>query len=147
VQKVASGTELVEQAGDTIQALVIDVKRVSDLMASIAEASAEQARGVQQVNKTVTEMDKVVQQNASAVQQSAAAAEGMRQQAQTLVQAVGTFRLTAEDRTRDVPSLGREEAAAPPPRAPALAVARSMPVRAKAAPVAAGAAGDDWEEF
>ena len=148
VEKVESGTELVEQAGDTIQALVIDVKRVSDLMASIAEASAEQARGVQQVNKTVTEMDKVVQQNASAVQQSAAAAEGMRQQAESLVRAVGTFRLTAEDRVRETPTL---TAAAPEPtpmRAAAIPAARSMPVRARVAqPVAAAAAGDDWEEF
>ena len=55
---------------------MIDVKRVSDLMGSIAEASAEQSRGVQQVNKTVTEMDKVVQQNASAVQQSAVGRRG-----------------------------------------------------------------------
>ena len=68
VQKVDQGTYEAEQAGDTIQALVIDVQRVSDLMRSIAEASAEQSLGVQQVNKTVTEMDKVVQQNASAVQ-------------------------------------------------------------------------------
>jgi methyl-accepting chemotaxis protein len=76
LDKVRAGTHVAEQAGGTIQALVIDVKRVSDLMRSIAEASAEQSRGVQQVNKTVTEMDRVVQQNASAVQQSAAAGAG-----------------------------------------------------------------------
>jgi methyl-accepting chemotaxis protein-1 (serine sensor receptor) len=145
VQKVESGTELVEQAGDTIQALVIDVKRVSELMASIAEASAEQARGVQQVNKTVTEMDKVVQQNASAVQESSAAAEGMRQQAEALVRAVGTFRLSTEDRMREAPTLTGASAHS---RGPALAVARSVAVRPKStAPVAATAAGDDWEEF
>jgi methyl-accepting chemotaxis protein len=147
VQKVEAGTELVEQAGDTIQALVIDVKRVSELMASIAEASSEQARGVQQVNKTVTEMDKVVQQNASAVQESAAAAEGMRQQAEALVRAVGTFRLTTEDRTREM-AAAAQGAAAAPSRAPALSSgARSMPVKAKQAVPATTAAGDDWEEF
>jgi methyl-accepting chemotaxis protein-1 (serine sensor receptor) len=52
VSQAKEGTELVEKAGDTIQALVIDVKQVSELMGSIAEASAEQSRGVQQVNKT-----------------------------------------------------------------------------------------------
>jgi methyl-accepting chemotaxis protein len=146
VQKVEAGTELVEQAGDTIQALVIDVKRVSDLMGSIAEASSEQARGVQQVNKTVTEMDKVVQQNASAVQESAAAAEGMRQQAEALVRAVGTFRLTTEDRMREI-AAGAASVSAPA-RAPALAPgSRSMPVKAKPAVPATMAAGDDWEEF
>ncbi len=144
VQKVANGTQLVEQAGDTIQALVIDVKRVSEFMASIAEASAEQSRGVQQVNKTVTEMDKVVQQNASAVQESAAAAEGMRQQAEALVKAVGAFRISSDDRGRESPALS-QPVRAPGARSAAVTVSRSAPVRARAAqPVAAG---DDWEEF
>jgi methyl-accepting chemotaxis protein len=143
VQKVANGTQLVEQAGDTIQALVVDVKRVSELMASIAEASAEQSRGVQQVNKTVTEMDKVVQQNASAVQESAAAAEGMRQQAEALVKAVGAFRLSTDDRRQESPLAHAVPAAAS--RSAAMTVARAAPVRARATqPVAAG---DDWEEF
>jgi methyl-accepting chemotaxis protein-1 (serine sensor receptor) len=145
VQKVQTGTELVEQAGDTIQALVIDVKRVSELMGSIAEASAEQSRGVQQVNKTVTEMDKVVQQNASAVQQSAAAAEGMRQQAESLVRAVSAFRLSLEERMEGARDL---RAPAQAPQQPAVmqrAPAKSVPAPRQATP--ALAAGDDWEEF
>ena len=147
VEKVDAGTLLVEQAGDTIQALVIDVKRVSDLMGSIAEASAEQSRGVQQVNKTVTEMDKVVQQNASAVQQSAAAAEGMRKQAESLARAVSTFRLTVEDRlAAPVLAQAHEVRELPGARAPALAVARAMPARPARKAAVAGS-GDDWEEF
>ena len=93
VERSRNGTQLVEQAGRTIHTLVSDVKRVSELMGSIAEASAEQSRGVQQVNKTVTEMDRVVQQNAAAVQQVAMAAESMRGQARTLYDAVAAFRL------------------------------------------------------
>jgi methyl-accepting chemotaxis protein-1 (serine sensor receptor) len=152
-QKVESGTQLVEQAGDTIQALVIDVKRVSELMASIAEASIEQSRGVQQVNKTVTEMDKVVQQNAAAVQQSAAAAEGMRQQAETLVRAVSTFRLTVEERIDEGVTPFALASAAPrepqPKRSTSTAMAQPVaakPMR-KPAPTTAAAGSDDWEEF
>jgi len=124
------------------------VKRVSELMGSIAEASAEQSRGVQQVNKTVTEMDKVVQQNAAAVQESAAAAEGMRQQAESLVNAVSTFRLTLDDRVAAAAPRDRRGALAEPshaPSAPALPAAKARPAR-KAAPAAA-TVGDDWEEF
>jgi methyl-accepting chemotaxis protein len=148
VQKVETGTQLVEQAGDTIQALVIDVKRVSELMGSIAEASAEQSRGVQQVNKTVTEMDKVVQQNAAAVQESAAAAEGMRQQAESLVQAVSAFRLSLDERAAPTAPADRGIAESEPAfRAPSLAARAG----AKAAPAPrqapALAAADDWEEF
>jgi len=147
VDKVEAGTRLVEQAGDTIQALVIDVKRVSELMGSIAEASAEQSRGVQQVNKTVTEMDKVVQQNASAVQESAAAAEGMRQQAQSLVRAVSAFRLASDERAPSMPEprharveSHRREPTLDAPRNVLLGKAR------KSAPAAAAGAGE-WEEF
>jgi methyl-accepting chemotaxis protein-1 (serine sensor receptor) len=154
VAKVEDGTRLVEQAGDTIQALVIDVKRVSELMGSIAEASAEQSRGVQQVNKTVSEMDRVVQQNASAVQQSASAAAGMRAQAEQLVRAVGTFQLTVEERVEGarLAQANREAAKAaasspPVPREAARHVAQAAPA-APARPTApATAGGDEWEEF
>ena len=143
VTKVDAGTRQVEQAGDTIQALVIDVKRVSELMKSIAEASAEQSRGVQQVNKTVTEMDKVVQQNASAVQESAAAAEGMRQQAESLVTAVSAFRVAATAGSRQPrPSVGAR-------RDPVLEFtqqAAALPPKRKAA-AAISAGGGEWEEF
>jgi methyl-accepting chemotaxis protein len=148
VDKVETGTQLVEQAGDTIQALVIDVKRVSTIMASIAEASSEQSRGVQQVNKTVTEMDKVVQQNAAAVQQSAAAAEGMRRQAESLVQAVSAFRIRREGVAHSV----LHAATQPVERAP-LRETRSEPLLARPAasktsrvPATTGA-DDDWEQF
>jgi len=96
VGQVQAGAEVVGRAGNTIDALVADVRRVSTLMQSIAEASAEQSRGVQQVNKTVVEMDRVVQQNAGVVQQSVATAETMRLEADALVRAVSAFRLPAD---------------------------------------------------
>jgi methyl-accepting chemotaxis protein-1 (serine sensor receptor) len=136
VGEVDRGTMLVEQAGETIQALVVDVQRVSALMASIAEASAEQSRGVQQVNKTVTEMDKVVQQNASAVQQSASAAAGMREQAETLVNAVSAFRVGTE----------RVAATRSPPPAALPPHERTERLAAKPA-IALASGGEDWEEF
>jgi methyl-accepting chemotaxis protein-1 (serine sensor receptor) len=141
LEKVQAGTQVAEQAGDTIQALVIDVKRVSDLMRSIAEASAEQSRGVQQVNKTVTEMDKVVQQNASAVQQSAAAAQAMRQHAETLVSAVSTFQLGDDA----APAVHATAAVVPAERLGAAAPVAALP-RAPRKPVVA-AGEDEWEQF
>ena len=115
VGQVQGGTELVGRAGGTIEALVADVRRVSTLMQSIAEASAEQSRGVQQVNKTVVEMDRVVQQNAGVVQQSVATAETMRHEAEALVRAVSAFRLPARhalpdahDHAPEVPALAAD---------------------------------------
>jgi methyl-accepting chemotaxis protein len=125
--------------GTTIQALVVDVKSVSDLMRSIAEASAEQSRGVQQVNKTVTEMDKVVQQNASAVQQSAAAAQAMRMHADAMVRAVSAFRLSDE-----------AAAAAMPAAAAVIAAAKAsttLPAAPRQKSLAVAVPDDDWEQF
>jgi methyl-accepting chemotaxis protein len=140
LEKVRAGTHIAEQAGDTIQALVIDVKRVSDLMRSIAEASAEQSRGVQQVNKTVTEMDKVVQHNASAVQQSAAAAQAMRQHAQTLVETVSAFQLNQEF----APAAPARVSA---PRPSVTLSAAGSKARALPPTPALAAAQDEWEQF
>jgi methyl-accepting chemotaxis protein len=147
VQRVENGARLVTQAGETMHALVADVKRVSELMGSIAEAAAEQSRGVQQVNKTVTEMDKVVQQNAAAVQQSASAAESMRRQAQSLVEAVSTFRIAGGTQrpAARVTAPAREKPAVP--REAALAVARTPEPPAARSQRALAVAGDDWEEF
>ena len=146
VAQVEDGTRLVDQAGGTIAALVNDVKKVSGLMRSIAEASSEQSRGVLQVGKTVTEMDKAVQQNASAVQRSASVAQGMRRQADALLRAVGTFRVDevpAEDARAARIGHDAEVAIAP------LHAAKPGP--ASVGPVArrttAATAPDDWEEF
>ena len=139
--QVETGSRVVQKAGDTIHALVSDVKQVSDLMRAIAEAAAEQSRGVEQVNKTVSEMDKVVQENAGAVQESVTAAETMRQQAEALVEAVSTFRLAAGG--LDSPA----EVALAPAAARALRpqpIGGQRPARALAP---AAAAGDDWEQF
>jgi methyl-accepting chemotaxis protein len=153
VAKAEDGTRQVEQAGATIHTLVTDVKHVSDFMAAIAQASGEQSRGVQQVNKTVTEMDRAVQQNATAVQQAAAAAESMRSHAQSLFDAVAIFHLTAEDRMRGTETPDEASEAAEPARVvPLRRAAPSRPAATRASPAPAGkrlaaVGGDDWEEF
>ncbi|HEY2629671.1 MAG TPA: methyl-accepting chemotaxis protein [Usitatibacter sp.] len=154
VDEVRNGTTQVEQAGGTIQALVVDVQRVSALMNQIAEASAEQSRGVQQVNKTVTQMDKVVQENASAVQQSAAAAQGMKQQAEMLVEAVSAFAVDGSHApAAPAPRAGRNDFARREPEfapGPATMIAKAAGTKPGPLPklaATASTAGDDWEEF
>ena len=142
VERVDAGTRLVEQAGATIGTLVTHVKQVRELMRSIAEASAEQSRGVQQVNKTVTEMDKVVQQNAHAVHETAQAAEAMRAQADRLLETVGSFRLSAESAAAPVqPAVMSRDIVA-------LASTKTTLARAKPGITARSPSDDeDWKEF
>jgi methyl-accepting chemotaxis protein len=93
VEKVDTGAKLVGDAGATMQDIVQQVKRVSDLIAEISAASAEQTSGIGQIGDAVTQLDQATQQNAALVEQSAAAAESLRQQAEQLVAAVSVFRV------------------------------------------------------
>ena len=62
---------------------------MTELVAEIASASSEQARGIDQVNLALTEMDKVTQQNAANAEESAAASEELRHQAQSVESLTG----------------------------------------------------------
>jgi methyl-accepting chemotaxis protein len=93
VERVDSGSKLVDQAGKTMEEIVGSIKRVTDIMAEITAASQEQSIGIEHVSQAIAQMDQVTQQNAALVEQAAAAAESLQEQAQTLSGAVGMFRL------------------------------------------------------
>ena len=94
-EKVANGSMLVAEAGATMEEIVNSVRRVTDIMAEISSASAEQTAGIEQVNGAVVEMDHVTQQNAALVEEAAAAAEAMKEQAARLTEAMAVFRIDA----------------------------------------------------
>jgi methyl-accepting chemotaxis protein len=96
VDKVEMGSQLVNQAGTTMTEIVASVKRVTDIMASIASASQEQDNGIEQINQAIAEMDVVTQQNAALVEEAAAAAESLQDQAGSLAQLVSVFKLDRE---------------------------------------------------
>lgn len=104
VDRVDAGSELVDQAGKTMQEIVSSVRRVADIMSEITAASNEQRSGIEEVNRAIVQMDEVTQQNAALVEQAAAAAESLQEQAAQLVQAVSVFRLEASDKFVVVPA-------------------------------------------
>ncbi|OZI32623.1 chemotaxis protein [Bordetella genomosp. 1] len=93
VNKVGTGSQQVERAGNTMQEIVASVKRVTDIMGEISAASEEQSSGIDQVNRAVTQMDEVTQQNAALVEEAAAAAGSLQEQAERLSEAVAVFRI------------------------------------------------------
>jgi methyl-accepting chemotaxis protein len=93
VGNVSDGCRLVEQAGSTMDEIVVHVRRVADLMGEITTASKEQTTGIEQVNQAVAQMDTVTQQNAALVEEAAAATQSLDHQANSLVQAVSIFKL------------------------------------------------------
>jgi methyl-accepting chemotaxis protein len=93
VEKVEQGSKLVSQAGTTMDDVVSSVKRVSDIISEITDASQSQSQGIEAVNRSIHQMDGVTQQNAALVEQAAAAAESMQNQAHNLAEVVSIFKL------------------------------------------------------
>ena len=93
VQKVDSGSQLVERTGKTMGDLVTSVKRVTELVGEITLASQAQSRGIEQVNGAIAQMDQVTRQNAALVEQAAAASQLQQSAAQKLANVVRVFRL------------------------------------------------------
>ncbi|MEY4750776.1 MAG: hypothetical protein RIQ60_2990 [Pseudomonadota bacterium] len=92
VDKVESGSRLVQDAGATMSEIVSSVQRVSDIISEITAATTEQSSELGQVNTAVTQLDQMTQQNAALVEESAAAAESLREQAGRLSSLVSAFR-------------------------------------------------------
>ena len=93
VEKVEGGSKLVAQAGQTMEEIVIAVKRVTDIMSEISSASTEQSGGIEQMNKAIVQMDEVTQQNAALVEEATAAAESLEEEAENLTRTVSVFKL------------------------------------------------------
>ncbi len=164
VERVESGSRLVNDAGRTMNEIVASVQRVTDIIGEISAASTEQSEGIVEVKGAIGEVDQMTQQNAALVEQSAAAAESLKGQAIKLASVVSTFRLAeGEAAGRAAPAHGsaadtaianaRAKAATKP--APVkVAPARPVPARAATPAVAVAAApappagvSDEWESF
>jgi len=92
VEKVEAGSRLVDDAGRSMDDIVKQVKRVTDLIGEISSASLQQASGIGQIGDAVTQLDQVTQQNAALVEESAAASDSLKQQASRLAELVAVFK-------------------------------------------------------
>lgn len=151
VEKVDVGSRLVDDAGKTMDDIVVSIKGVADIMAEITAASAEQSDGISQVNLAITNMDEATQQNAALVEEAAAAATSMEEQANNLNQAVSIFKLSASDTANNQAT--RQSMAKPAPAQKAkpnvksiksIASATQNTTQSRKEPVSKE---DDWEEF
>nr|WP_304505170.1 methyl-accepting chemotaxis protein [Acidovorax sp. sic0104] len=142
VGRVEKGSQLVNDAGQVMGALVTQVRSVADLIGEITSATQEQTAGIGQINEAVIQLDTVTQQNAALVEEAAAAADSLNHQAQQLVQAVAVFDL-GDGAKRTVAAAGHVAVTATAKR-PAAAL-RPAPAAQGAGRVAL--AGDAWKQF
>jgi len=86
---------MADQAGATMNEVVNSIRRVTDIMAEITEASKEQALGVSQVGEAIGSLDQATQQNAALVHEMADSAARLHELADHLVHNVSQFKLGA----------------------------------------------------
>jgi len=147
VEKVGEGSKLVDMSGQTLEEIVMSVKKVSDIVAEIAAASQEQSAGIEQVNKAVMQLDQVTQQNAALVEEAAAASEAMDDQARGLRELMKFFN-TGSEAEIDAPVAASPKAGETHGTNVAQ-VQRRTPARhpAKSNRSAVRGNDDDWQEF
>ena len=141
-QQVKTGSELVGETGKALEVIVTEVQEVNANVVAIVEAVREQSTTLNEINQAVTEVDKGTQQNAAMVEESTAASHGLAQEAQSLAELVGQFKLgggTVRQASRPVPAPARDARGTQEKVAKAI---RSFPTSGNAAVKA-----DDWEEF
>ncbi|RUQ33777.1 MAG: HAMP domain-containing protein [Candidatus Competibacteraceae bacterium] len=95
VGKVADGGRLIAQSGQTLQEIVMAVKKVSDIVAEMMAATHDEASGFDRVNQAILQMDQATQQNAALVAEVTAASRALDEQAADLRQLMVFFQLTA----------------------------------------------------
>ncbi|HLW22970.1 MAG TPA: methyl-accepting chemotaxis protein [Steroidobacteraceae bacterium] len=157
VEKVSEGSRLVNESGTTLEAIVLSVKKVNDIIAEIAAASEEQSTGIEQVNKAVMQIDETVQQNAALVEEAAAAAESLQEQSSRLTELMDTFNTgerremspAAVDKLLARPAAVAKSSASPSRTAARAAEDKKEKQARKPADALRKAAGDDstWSEF
>jgi len=87
--KSEEGARISEEVTTSLGGIIDHVLKLDGLISEIAQASAEQAQGIEQVNRAISEMDKVTQSNAATAEESASAAEEMNAQTAELNSLVG----------------------------------------------------------
>ncbi|ASN87345.1 HAMP domain-containing protein [Pectobacterium versatile] len=133
VERVEQGSDLANKAGETMQQVVVAIRQLTDTVAEISSASAEQSTGVDQVGIAVNQMDQTTQQNAALVEESAAAALSLQYQADLLVRAVSVFKVAGNQSSIPAPQLTHR----------ALSPKAMLPAAAGAAHQNSG----DWTSF
>jgi len=109
VNRAQNGVPAVGSAATSLQSIVARVAQVAELLQGIAQASSEQAQGVEQINTAIAQMDRVTQENAASAEEAASAAhelsaqaEVVRRTVQDLLELVGGR--SEAGRTHEVPA-------------------------------------------
>ncbi|MGC6329701.1 methyl-accepting chemotaxis protein [Rhizorhabdus sp. FW153] len=130
VTQVASGVEMVRQAGTAFDSIGSRIREITTIVSEISESAADQAAKLSSSNKVMAGMDGVTQQNAAMVEESTASVRQLADEADTLAELVTRFRLReAEKKARIVTPMAPVAARAPARAASRPAVSGNLALR------------------
>ncbi len=101
IRKVEGGTKIANETAEALGLIVNGVAKAADLVGNIAEASNEQAAGIEQINQGIMQVSQVIQANSATSEESAAASEELSSQAELLSEQVERFTLKKAVRSTD----------------------------------------------
>lgn len=93
IQDVKTGTESTNAAISAMQVIGECVHSIKSLMDEIALASVQQSEMISSVEKRIMEVSRVIDANSAAAEESAAVSNTLSEQARTLNQLIGRFRI------------------------------------------------------
>lgn len=92
-ERVQGGSALVHRTGESLADILGRANEAAGLVADIAMAAAEQARGLAEVNAGVNQLDHVTQQNSAVAEETSAAAATLQSRSEELIVALAGFRM------------------------------------------------------
>ena len=110
-QRVATGSQLTDAAGDTMGHAMTSVDQVGRLIQEISGNADRQLADISEVTAAVASLDDITQKNAALVEQVAAAAVQLESQALAVAEAVSVFRLEAGEGHRPPDAVALRRAA------------------------------------
>ena len=138
VANAREGTDVANQVGEALAAIVGDVTKVTELINGIAQASQDQAQGVDQLNAAASQMEKQTQQAAAGAEESASASQELASQAQAVKSAVNDLAALVHGRRLDETAGSAQQCAAAQPARRAKPKARQQYASRASQPVEFG---------
>lgn len=107
IRKVGNGQKLANETAEDLDKIVSSIYDITDLVASIAEASNEQATAVSQIDQAIEQVSTVVQTNSATSEECAAASEELSNQAIGLRNQMAGYKLSGGNQSGSMMRSGK----------------------------------------
>jgi methyl-accepting chemotaxis protein len=92
MEEVEAGSQLTDRTDAAMEKIVESVRRVTQIMTDIFEASRAQSKGIESIGAALSQVDQTTRMNAVLVEQAAASAASLEQHAAELADSVCIFK-------------------------------------------------------